>query len=146
MEGKQQNRINMEIFFYMEFYCVYVKTRKKLDKYVKVNRIKNKYIVDIKKILEEEELNYDKDRTYLKILVNQKIQLAIEKDKDIYYVPDFEHEFSIEKLLNIKKLLGDSNNFNILIFFNDFRKDNVLLDDVLGNLTKFTNSQIIRDY
>lgn len=146
MEGKQQNRINMEIFFCMEFYCVYVKTRKKLDKYVKVNRIKNKYIVDIKKILEEEELNYDKDRTYLKILVNQKIQLAIEKDKDIYYVPDFEHEFSIEKLLNIKKLLGDSNNFNILIFFNDFRKDNVLLDDVLGNLTKFTNSQIIRDY
>jgi predicted transcriptional regulator len=144
--GKEQNRINMEIFFHMEFYCVYLKTRKKLDKYVKVNRIKNKYIVDIKKILEEEELNYDKDRTYLKILVNQKIQLAIEKDKDIYYVPDFEHEFSIEKLLNIKKLLGDGNNFNILIFFNDFRKDNVLLDDVLGNLTKFTNSQIIRDY
>ena len=130
----------------MEFFCVYVKTRKKLDKYVKVNRIKNKYIVDIKKILEEEELNYDKDRTYLKILVNQKIQLAIEKNKDIYYVPDFEHEFSIEKLLNIKKLLGEDNNFNILIFFNDFRKDNNLLDDVFGNLTKFTNSQIIRDY
>jgi hypothetical protein len=53
----------MEIIFFMEFFCVYVKTRKKLDKYVKVNRIKNKYIVDIKKILEEEELNYDKDRT-----------------------------------------------------------------------------------
>lgn len=130
----------------MEFYCAYVKTRKKLDKYVKVNRIKNKYIVDIKKILEEEELNYDKDRTYLKILVNQKIQLAIEKNKDIYYVPDFDNEFSIEKLLNIKKLLGESNNFNILIFFNDFRKDTNLLDDVFGNLTKFSNSQIIRDY
>jgi len=130
----------------MEFYCVYVKTRKKLDKYVKVNRIKNKYIVDIKKILEEEEIDFDKDRTYLKILVNQKIQIAIEKNKDIYYVPDFEHDFSIEKLLNIKKLLGEENNFNILIFFNDFRKDNDILDDVLGNLTKFSNSQIIRDY
>ena len=130
----------------MEFYCVYVKTRKKLDKYVKVNRIKNKYIVDIKKILEEEEIDFDKDRTYLKILVNQKIQIAIEKDKDIYYVPDFEHNFSIEKLLNIKKILGEENNFNILIFFNDFRKDNDILDDVLGNLSKFNHSQIIRDY
>ena len=130
----------------MEFYCVYVKTRKKLDKYVKVNRIKNKYIVDIKKILEEEEIDFDKDRTYLKILVNQKIQIAIEKNKDIYYVPDFEHDFSIEKLLNIKRLLGEENNFNVLIFFNDFRKDGSILDDVLGNLTKFSNSQIIRDY
>jgi hypothetical protein len=130
----------------MEFYCVYVKTRKKLDKYVKVNRIKNKYIVDIKKILEEEEIDFDKDRTYLKILVNQKIQIAIEKNKDIYYVPDFEHDFSIEKLLNIKRLLGEENNFNILVFFNDFRKESVLLDDVFTNLSKFTNSQIIRDY
>jgi len=130
----------------MEFYCVYVKTRKKLDKYVKVNRIKNKYIVDIKKILEEEEIDFDKDRTYLKILVNQKIQIAIEKNKDIYYVPDFEHDFSIEKLLNIKRLLGEENNFNILVFFNDFRKENDLLDDVFTNLSKFTNSQIIRDY
>jgi predicted transcriptional regulator len=130
----------------MEFYCVYVKTRKKLDKYVKVNRIKNKYIVDIKKIIEEEEIDFDMDRTYLKILVNQKIQIAIEKNKDIYYVPDFEHDFSIEKLLNIKRLLGEENNFNVLIFFNDFRKDGSILDDVLGNLTKFSNSQIIRDY
>jgi hypothetical protein len=61
-------------------------------------------------------------------------------------VPDFEHDFSIEKLLNIKRLLGEENNFNILVFFNDFRKENDLLDDVFTNLTKFTNSQIIRDY
>jgi len=130
----------------MEFYCVYVKTRKKLDKYIKVNRIKNKYIVDIKKILEEEEIDFGKDRTYLKILVNQKIQIAMEKNRDIYYVPDFEQDFSIEKLLNIKKLLGEENKFNVLIFFNDFRKDFNILDDVLGNLSKFNSSQIIRDY
>jgi hypothetical protein len=136
----------MEIFFSMEFFCVYVKTRKKLDKYIKVNRIKNKYVVDIGKILEEEEINYDRDRTYLKILVNQKIQLAIEKNKDIYFVPDFNNEFSIEKLLNIKRLLGENNNFNILVFFNDFRKDNQILDEIFSNLSKFTNSQIIRDY
>lgn len=130
----------------MDFFCVYVKTRKKLDKYLKVNRIKNKYIVDIVKILEEEEININEDRTYLKILVNQKIQIAIEKSKDIYYLPDFNSDFSIEKLLNIKKLIGEENNFNVLVFFNDFRKDSQVLDSVLSNLSKFNNSQIIRDY
>jgi hypothetical protein len=130
----------------MQFFCVYVKTRKKLDKYIKVNKIKNKYIVDIKKIVEEEEISFDEQRTWLKILIFQKIQLAIEKDKDVYYVPDFDSDFSIEKLLNIKKILGQENNFNILVFYNDFRKDQQLVEDVFGNLTKFNASQIIRDY
>jgi hypothetical protein len=130
----------------MQFFCVYVKTRKKLDKYIKVNKIRNKYIVDIRRILEEEEIEIDEQRTWLKILIFQKIQQAIEKNKDVYYVPDFESDFSIEKLLNIKKILGQDNNFNILVFYNDFRKDQQLIDDVFGNLTKFSASQIIRDY
>jgi hypothetical protein len=129
----------------MQFFVVYVKQIKKFQKYVKVNKIRNKYIIDIKKISEEEGLDYDSERTYLKILVFNKIQQAIEKNKDIYYIPDFEHDFSIEKLLNIKKILNE-NDFNILIFYNEFRKDNDLLQDALGNLTKFSNSQIIRDY
>ena len=129
----------------MQFFVVYVKQIKKFQKYVKVNKIRNKYIIDIKKISEEEGLDYDSERTYLKILVFNKIQQAIEKNKDIYYIPDFEHDFSIEKLLNIKKILNE-NEFNILIFYNEFRKDNELLQDALGNLTKFSNSQIIRDY
>jgi hypothetical protein len=136
----------------MDFFCVYVKTRKKLDKYIKVNKIRNKYVIDIKKIMEEEEIaldsetTFDKQKMYLKIIIFQKIQQAIEKNKDIYYVPDFESEFSIEKLINIRKILGNQNNFNVLIFYNEFRKDPDLLDDVLGNLSKFSNSQIIRDY
>ena len=134
----------------MEFFCVYVRTRKKLDKYMKSNKIKNKYVVDIKKIFEEdissENASFESAKPYLKILVHKKIQEAIEKNKDVYYVPDFEHDFSIEKLLNIKKLLGNENGFNVLIFFNDFRKDAEILSDVMGNLTKFSNSQIIRDY
>jgi hypothetical protein len=129
----------------MEFFCVYCKTRKKFDKFVKINRIKNKYIVDIKKIIEEEEVDFKNDITYLKILVFNKIQQALEKKKDIYYIPDFEQEFSIEKLLNLKKILGD-NNFNVLIFFNEFRKNPEIIDDVFSNLSKFSNSQIIRDY
>jgi len=130
----------------MKFFCVYVKSRKKLDKMIKVNHIKNKYIIDLKKIQKEEEISIDKERTYLKILVFQKIQQAIEKKKDIYYIPDFDAEFSIDKLLNIKKILGEDNEFNVLIFYNEFRKDQILLDDVFGNLSKFSNSSIIRDY
>lgn len=96
--------------------------------------------------MEEEEVDYTVEKTYLKILIFNKIQQAIEKKKDIYYIPDFENEFSIEKLLNIKKILGQDNEFNILIFYNEFRKDPNILDDVLGNLSKFSHSQIIRDY
>jgi len=130
----------------MDFFCVYVKTRKKLDKYIKVNKIRNKYIIDIKKIIEEEEISFDKEKTYLKIIVYQKIQQAIEKGKDVYYIPDFEMEFSIEKLLNMRKILGEENNFNVLIFYNEFRKNSDILGDVLSNLSKFSASQIIRDY
>lgn len=130
----------------MRFFCVYIKTRKKLDKFVKLNKIRNKYIIDINKIVEEEDVSYDVEKTYLKILIFNKIQQAIEKKKDIYYIPDFDNEFSIEKLLNIKKILGKDNEFNVLIFYNEFRKDPALLDDVLGNLSKFSHSQIIRDY
>jgi hypothetical protein len=131
----------------MEFFCVYSKTRKKFDKFVKVNREKNKYvIIDIKKMLEEEDIDYDDDKTYLKILIFNKIQQAIDKEKDIYYIPDFDNYFSIEKLLNIKKFLGFNANFNVLIFYNEFRKTPEILDNVFSNLTEFSNSQIIRDY
>lgn len=129
----------------MEFFCVYCKTRKKFDKFVKVNAIKNKYIIDINKIMAEEEVDFNDDKTYLKIIIFNKIQQAIDKKKDIYYIPDFDNEFSIEKLLNLKKILGE-NNFNVLIFYNEFRRNPEIIDDVFSNLAKFSNSQIIRDY
>ena len=128
----------------MQFFVVYVKSRKKFDKFVKSNKIRNKYIIDIKKIIEEEEIDPE-DKTYLKIIVFNKINQAIEKNKDVYYIPNFDSEFSIEKLLNIRKILIDKN-FNILLFYNEFRKDNDLLEDIMGNLENFSNSQIIRDY
>ncbi len=112
---------------------------------MKVNRVKNKYIIDIKKIMEEEELTREEDKTYLKIVVFNKIQQAIEKGKDIYYIPDFDMEFSIEKLLNLKKMLCE-NPFNVLVFYNEFRKSPEVLDALFENLSKFDNSQIIRDY
>ena len=129
----------------ISFFCVYVRARKKIDKYLKVNRIKNKYIIDIRKIMEEEEVNFNDDKMYLKVLIFNKIQQAIDRKKDIYYITDFDNEFSIEKLLNLKKILGE-NNFNVLIFNNEFRKNSEILDDVFSNLSKFSSSQIIRDY
>lgn len=129
----------------MNFFCVYCKARKKFDKYIKVNKIKNKYIIDIKRIVEEEEVDFEDDKTYLKILIFNKIQQAIDRKKDIYYLPDFDNEFSIEKLLNLKKILGE-NNFNVLIFYNEFRKNQEIIEEVFNNLSKFSNSQIIRDY
>ena len=129
----------------MNFFCVYCKVRKKFDKYIKVNKIKNKYIIDIKRIVEEEEVDFEDDKTYLKILIFNKIQQAIDRKKDIYYLPDFENEFSIEKLLNLKKILGE-NNFNVLIFYNEFRKNQEIIEEVFNNLSKSSNSQIIRDY
>jgi hypothetical protein len=129
----------------MNFFVVYCHTEKKFQKFIKVNKVKNKYIINIKKIVEEEEVSISEDKTYLKILIFNKIQQAIEKKKDIYYIPDFDCDFSIEKLLNLKKILGE-NNFNVLIFYNEFRKNPEIIEDVFNNLSKFSNSQIIRDY
>lgn len=129
----------------MNFFCVYCKNRKKMDKYIKNNKIRNKYIIDIKRIIDDEDVNFKDDKIYIKILIFNKIKQAVQRNKDIYYLPDFEEEFSIEKLLNLKKILGD-NNFNVLIFYNEFRKDQHILNDVFDNLSKFSNSQIIRDY
>lgn len=129
----------------INFFCVYVRARKKIDKYLKVNRVKNKYVIDIRKIMEEEEVNFSDDKMYLKVLIFNKIQQAIDRKKDIYYIPDFDNEFSIEKLLNLKKILGE-NNFNVLIFYNEFRKNSEIMDEVFSNLSKFSSSQIIRDY
>lgn len=129
----------------MNFFCVYVRTRKKIDKYIKINKIKNKYIIDIKKIMEEEELTDNVDKTYLKVIVFNKIQQAIDKGKDIYYIPDFDNNFSIEKLLNLKKILNGGS-FNVLVFYNDFKKSPDIKDALFENLSKFSNSQIIRDY
>lgn len=128
----------------INFCVVYSKTRKKVDKYFKVNKIKNKYVLDIRKLMEEE-VDIEKDKMFLKILIFKKIQLAMDKGKDVYYIPDFNDNFSIDKMLNLKKILGE-NNFNILLFYDDFKNDGGYLDSVLENLTKFTHSQIIKDY
>lgn len=130
----------------INFFCVYVKTRKKVEKFFKVNRIRNKYVLDIRKMKEEEGVDPEGDLMYIKILIFNKIQKALEKGKDIYYIPDFDDEFNIKKLMNLRKVLGDESNFNILLFYDEFEKHLEIRDEALENLTLFSNSQIIRDY
>jgi hypothetical protein len=131
----------------MEFFCVYCKNRKKFDKYVKSCAIKRKYIIDIKRIIEDEEItDYENDKTFVKILILNKINQAIEKKMDIYYLPLFDDSYDFEKLMNLRQIVGRENNFNILIFWNEFQNDKHILSEVIDEMPRFNTSQIIKDF
>lgn len=103
----------------MNFYIVFTKNRKKFDKYVKVNKVKNKIIIDIKQQLDECNINnsYLEYKEYFNLLIYTKITQSILKKKDIYYLPNFSNkDIIIEDLFKIKKILNDNVNFNILLF------------------------------
>lgn len=132
----------------MNFFLVFCKTRKKIDKYFKVNKIRNKYVIDIKKILEEEKINVDDSDAiaFFKVLIWKKIQLAKEKKKDVYYIPNFYNpNLDVIKLLELKNVLSEEQNFNLLLFFQEFVGTN-WLNTVLEEINVFTHSQIIKDY
>jgi len=132
----------------MDFYVVFCKNRKKFDKYVKVNRIKNKVIIDIKDQLDEIQ---SKDRSkyidYFNLLIYTKIIQSIKKNKDIYYIPNFyDTELKIDEIIKLKRYIQNNAKFNILMFFDDFGKDNDMSNNVINLLDNFDSSQIIKDY
>lgn len=130
----------------MDFYIVFSKHRKKFDKYVKVNRIKNKVIIDIKEQLEENMVdNKNKHMDFFNLLIFNKIKQSIKKNKDIYYLPNFDEDINIKDILNLKRFTELPSNFNILLFYDDFKDDNII-DDIIDILDNFDSSQIIRDY
>lgn len=133
----------------MNFYICFVKQRKKIDKFFKVNKIRNKQIIDIKKIMEEEKLDLsDKESiSFFKVLVWNKIKMGKDKNKDIYYLPNFtSNNLEVKKLLSLKKsLLEEGDDFNLLLFYDEFIGTNWLID-VLDNIHHFNNSQILKDY
>lgn len=133
----------------ISFFLCLVKTRKKVDKYFKINKIRNKQIIDIKKIMEEEKIKLlDRESiAFFKVLVWNKIKMAIDKKKDIYYIPNFSSsELDMIKLLKLKNtLLNKEDHFNLLCFYEEFLGTNWLLD-VLDNIGTFDNTQIIKDY
>ncbi len=133
----------------MRFFVCFVKTRKKLDKYFKVNRIRNKQIIDIRKIIDEENivLSNRESLAFFKVLIWNKIKTSKEKGKDVYYIPNFHNqELDILRVLSMKdKLIDDESEFNLLLFFDEFLGTD-WLDDLMDNLDVFDRSQIMRDY
>jgi len=131
----------------MNFYIVFTKSRKRFDKYVKVNKIKNKVIIDIKSLLDEYDINnYNDYRHYFNLIVYTKITHSLDKNKDVYYIPNLSNKkFDIEELYKIKDILKNTK-FNLLIFFDEFKDDSIINQSILENMDIFDASQILKSY
>jgi len=131
----------------MNFYVVLTKNKNKFDKYVKVNKIKNKVIIDIKSLLVEYDIeNYYEHKDYFNLIVYTKILHSLEKKKDIYYIPNFLNKnFNFDEIIKIRDLFDDIN-FNLLLFFDEFKNNNEINDKILNNMDLFDTSQILKSY
>lgn len=130
------------------FYLVMCRTRKKLDKYFKNNRIRNKQIIDIRKLVDEEEIDFNikNNVAFFKLLIINKIKVAKQKEKDIYYIPNFSnHDLNIKSLLNLRNNIEYNTTFNLLLFYDEFIGTNWIMD-ILEDIDVFDNSQILKDY
>lgn len=131
----------------MNFYMVFCKSRKKFDKYIKINRVRNKVIVDIQQQLLEENLDYTKYKDYFNLLIYTRIVHSLKKGKDIYYLPNFSNKnLDLKEIFKIKDHLPFDLQFNILLFYDEFKSDDQLLADIFANMDTFHSSQILKDY
>lgn len=132
----------------MEFYIVFVKNRKKLDKYIKINRIRNKTIIDIKQQLDDNGLeDVNEWKEYFNLIIYTKITQTLRKNKDVYYIPNISKisNLDIDNIFQIKENL-DKINFNLLFFFEDFKDNQKLYENLLSSISLFDSIQIIKDY
>jgi len=131
----------------MNFFIVFCKTRRKFDKYIKINRVRNKVIVDINNLANEYDIDPQVHKDYFNLMVYTRINHSLKKGKDIYYIPDFKtKDIQVSELFKLKEILEFDINFNILLFYEEFMEDSEILNDVFENMGKFTTSQIIKDY
>lgn len=132
----------------MDFFIVFCKTKRKFDKYIKINRVRNKVIVNIKELIDEYDIDLKNKnyKNYFNLMVYTKINHSLKKGKDIYYIPDFKNTIKIQELFKIKDAIDLDINFNILVFYDEFINDKEILEDIFENMAEFENSQIIKDY
>jgi len=133
----------------MDFYLVFTKNRKRFDKYIKVNKIKNKVIIDIKFLLDDYDVDdYETYREYFNLIIYTRIKHSMDKNKDVYYIPNFNNkDFDIQEVFKIKKILSSNNmNFNILIFYDEFKDNDYINQSILENMNIFDASQILKSY
>ena len=128
---------------------MFVKNRKKLDKYIKVNKVRNKTIIDIKQQLDDHGLeDVTEWREYFNLIIYTKITQTIRKNKDVYYIPNLckISNLEIDDIFQIKENLTGKINFNLLFFFEDFKDNQKMYENLLSNISLFDAIQIIRDY
>jgi len=131
----------------MDFYLVLCKNRKKIDKFMKINRIKNKVIIDIKLALEESDVSDSRYVDYFNLMIYTRIVQSLNKGKNVYYIPNFSNEkLDVNEILKIKNILKSDTNFNMLMFFDDFKNETRIQNDILTNISIFDNTQILKDY
>lgn len=132
----------------MNFYIVFCKTRKKFDKYIKINRIRNKVIVDIKELIHENNIDLEKNRDYFNLIVYTKITHALQKGKSIYYIPNFsQKDIDVKQVYGVKNIFKDYNfQFNAIVFYKEFINNENIKEDIFNYLHLFDNSQLIEDY
>ena len=131
----------------MNFYIVYYKSKRKFDKYIKINCIRNKVIVDINELLEENDKIEDMvDKEYFNLMVYTKIVHSLQKSKDIYYIPNPDDNIIISEILKLRQLLNFDIKFNALIFYEEFLDDTATMDDLFKNISNLDSCQIIKDY
>lgn len=132
----------------MDINIVFCKTKRKFDKYIKINKIRGKTIIDIKNLLIENDINYDDYVDYFNIIIYTKILHALQKGKNIYYIPNFDNdEVNIMELFKLTDIIKDVNfNFNILMFHDEFKNDIAHNNIIFDNIDRFNITQIIKDY
>lgn len=131
----------------MDFFLVMTKNRKKFDKYIKINKIKNKMIIDISRMIEDENLDIKKkeELAYLKVMINKMIRLAAEKKKTLYYIPLVREELNVTRLVEQLKKIKYINEFNLLFFHNDF-KDDPMKDEIFEKFDAFNLTIALEDF
>jgi len=131
----------------LNFFLVLCKTKSKIKKYMKINKITKKYIIDIKEMMDELELTPEEVLTsnLFKIQLQKVFKNAIEKNRDIYYIPNFNMQQNFNKIFNIKTYIKSTHNFNLLYFYEDFDK-NSNQSSILNDIDKFDLTQILKDY
>lgn len=131
----------------LNFVLVICKNKIKFKKFEKVNKLKNKYIIDIKKLMEEENIKPEDlaNSNVFKLNLLKKFNLAKEKKKHIYYIPDLSNQSQMSKLFNIKEVMGDTHNFNLLYFYEDFEQGKQPTE-ILEKIEEFDIAQVLENY
>jgi len=104
-------------------------------------------IVDIRELIEEEDIDVESHKDYFNLTVYTKIVHSLKKSKDIYYIPNFKNnKIVISEILKLRNIMNFDIKFNILVFYDEFINDTELLEEVFNNINEFDSSQIIKDY